>query len=201
MATLVCMSAEVVVAFLGSQSPMLKKHYLNDLASALGPAQADSDPDKMVHTELYFPHTQHALSIVHNGKVSLHPKNFSKTGWTYKSVPVSEHQLEKIERFARSAVGDGFNTAGYFMPCGLGTSQLGATLSDPCNAAGATRTWYCSELVSHALASAGSQQLLDDLGVTNVECLHPHSLWQAISKSDISYSTAPEFKLELLQYD
>ena len=195
------MPSEVVVAFLGSQSPMLKKHYLNDLASALGPAQADSDPDKMVHTELYFPHTQHALSIVHNGKVSLHPKNFSKTGWTYKSVPVSEHQLERIERFARSAVGDGFNTAGYFMPCGLGTSQLGATLSDPCNARGATRTWYCSELVSHALASAGSQALLDDLGVTNVECLHPHSLWQAISKSDATYSTAPEHKLELLQYD
>jgi len=195
------MSAEVVVAFLGSQSPMLKKHYLNDLASALGPAQADSDPDKMVHTELYFPHTQHALSIVHNGKVSLRPKNFSKTGWTYKSVPVSEHQLERIEKFARSAVGESFNTTGYFMPCGLGTSQLRATISDPCNARGATRTWYCSELVSHALASAGSQQLLDDLGVTNVECLHPHSLWQAISKSDISYSTAPEFKLELLQYD
>ena len=130
----------------------------------------------------------------------MHPKNFSKTGWTYKSIPVTDHQLEKIERFARSAVGDGFNTAGYFMPCGLGTRQLSSTLSDPCNASGATRTWYCSELCSHALAAAGSQDLLDDLGVTNIECLHPHSLYQAVAKSDLTYSTAPEFKLEMLQY-
>ena len=195
------MPSEVVLAFLGSKSPALKKHYLNDLAAALGPAQTDSDPDKMVHVELYFPHTQHALGIVHNGQVSLHPKSFSKTGWTYKSVPVSEHQLERVERFARAAVGDHFNTAGYFMPCGLGTSQLGATLSDPCNAKGATRTWYCSELCAHALAAAGSQALLDDLGVTNVECLHPHSLYKAVANSELTYSTAPEFKLELLQYD
>ena len=63
------MPSEVVLAFLGSNSPALKKHYLNDLAAALGPAQTDSDPDKMVHVELYFPHTQHALGIVHNGQV------------------------------------------------------------------------------------------------------------------------------------
>ena len=194
------MPSEVVLAFLGASSPALKKHYLNNLATALGPAMTNEDPDKMVHVEMYFPHTQHALSIVHNGQVSLHPKNFSKTGWTYKSIPVTDHQLEKIERFARSAVGDGFNNAGYLLPCGLGTSQLGATLSDPCNAAGATRTWYCSELCSHALAAAGSQDLLDDLGVTNIECLHPHSLYQAVAKSDLTYSTAPEFKLEMLQY-
>ena len=195
------MPSEIVLAFLGSSSPALKKHYLNDLATALGPAKTDSDPDKMVHAEVYFPHTQHALSIVHNGTVTLYPKNFSKTGWTYKSVPVTDHQLERIERFARSAVGDGFNTTGYFMPCGLGTRPLTATLSDPCNIAGNTRSWYCSELCSHALASAGSQELLDDLGITNIECLHPHSLFQAVSKSDLTYSTAPQNKLEMLQYD
>ena len=63
------MQSEVVLAFLGASSPALKKHYLNDLATALGPAKTDADPDKMVHVEMYFPHTQHALSIVHNGQV------------------------------------------------------------------------------------------------------------------------------------
>ncbi len=65
------MPAEVVLAFLGGESPALKKHVLNDLAKSLGPSVQESDPDKMVHVEMYFPHTQQALSIVHNGKVTL----------------------------------------------------------------------------------------------------------------------------------
>ena len=129
-----------------------------------------------------------------------YPKNFSKTGWTYKSVPVTDGQLARIDRFARSAVGESFNTTGYFMPCGLGTKPLESSMLDPCNSKGITRNWYCSELVSHALAAGGSQQLLDDLGISNVQMLHPHSLFQAVNASDYTYSTAPEFKLELLDY-
>ena len=56
------------------------------------------------------------------------------------------------------------------------------------------------QVIALALLS-GSQALLDDLGVTNVECLHPHALYKAVAKSELTYSTAPEFKLELLQYD
>ncbi|MAP25284.1 MAG: hypothetical protein CMM87_07145 [Rickettsiales bacterium] len=191
---------EVVAAFLSSASPALKKHVLNDLAAALGPALRENETEKMIHAELYFPHLQSALSIVHNGKVTLHNKSFSRTGWTYKSIPMDEGQLQNVERFARSTVGDAFNSQGYFMPCGIGTKQLTHTMRDSTNAAGNVRTWYCSELVTHALAAAGSKELLDDLCINQLTCLHPHSVYQALVDSDITYATAPEFKLELLNY-
>lgn len=191
---------EVIAAFLSSSSPALRKHVLNDLAASLGPALRDDEKDKMIHVEMYLPHMQSALSIVHNGKVTLHPKAFNRRGWTYKSIPVTERQLQNIERFARSTVGDDFNTSGYFMPCGIGTKQLCSTMRDGTNAAGIARSWYCSELVTHALASARSQELLNDLCINQLCCLHPHSLYQALQDSDITYATTPEFKLEMIDY-
>ena len=154
----------------------------------------------MIHTELYFPHLQSALSIVHNGHVKLHNKTFSRKGWTYKSIPLTENQLQNVERFARGTIDDSFNSHGYFMPCGIGTKQLAHTMRDPMNTSGISRTWYCSELVTHALAAAGSNDLLDDLCINQLTCLHPHSLYRSLCDSDITYATAPEFKLEMINY-
>lgn len=191
---------EVIAAFLSSTSPALKKHILNDLAAALGPSLRDDEKDKMIHTELYFPHLQSALSIVHNGQVKMHNKLFSRTGWCYKTIPITQGQLQRIERFARGTVNDNFNSHGYFMPCGIGTKQLTHTMQDPTNSSGIARTWYCSELVTHALAAAGSDQLLQDLCIDQLTCLHPHSLYRALCDSDITYASAPEFKLEMIDY-
>ena len=191
---------EVVAAFLSSTSPALRKHILNDLAAALGPSLKDNEKEKMIHTELYFPDQQSALSIVHQGRVKLQNKSFSRQGWCYKTIPLTQNQLENVKKFANSTVNDKFNGHGYFMPCGIGTKQLAHTMQDPTNASGMPRTWYCSELVTHALAAAGSQELLQDLCIDQFTCLHPHSLYRALCDSDITYATAPEFKLEMINY-
>ena len=132
--------------------------------------------------------------------MQLYPKTFSRSGWTYKSVSLNSADLERIDRFAHSTVGDKFNARGYFMPCGLGTKSLDSTMSDPCNSAGVARTWYCSELVTHALAATKNAELLENLGVGNDQCLHPHALYKAINNSEYTTSTAPVFKVEMMQY-
>ena len=187
----------VIVAWLGSQSPALKRHPLNALAAALAPNTSPDDPDTMIHCELLFPNG-HALSIVHNGTVQLGPKNFSRTGWTYRSIPCTNQQFDTMMRFARGAIGDSFNTTGYFMaPCGLGTPQLGFTRDDPGNANKNNRQWYCSSLTAEALACCG---LDEDLDMAPHTRLHPHSLWNALTDSEQTCTTAPRHKLELVQF-
>ncbi|MBM62760.1 MAG: hypothetical protein CL484_07410 [Acidobacteria bacterium] len=187
-------TTSVTVAFLGSASPALRRHPLNTLAALLAPRKPQ-DPDAYVHCELLFPDNGEALSIVHNGTVQLAPKNFTRSGWTYRSVPCTRQQLSTMRSFAHAAVGDGFNTTGYWSPCGIGTKPLGHSMTDPSNRAGLRRRWYCSELTSECLASCG---LVQELGLPRAVHLHPHALWQSLVDSDATSASAPSHKLDLI---
>ena len=131
----------------------------------------------MVHTELFFPEhaptgasaiTGRSLGIHYGGKAFWAPKRFSKTQWTFRSLPCSDTAYSHMVSFAKQQVGGAFNYMGYYTPCGISPSTRSV-------AAHATQNWYCSELVAHALGHGG---LIDSPHLSGT---HPQVLFDHIN--------------------
>ena len=178
------MGRKVIVCFLPANSSLLEDHWLNRAAARWAP-ESTSDPGAppMVHTELFFPEHEptsantisgRSLGIHYGGKVFWAPKRFSKTQWTFRSLPCTEEAYQKMTSFARQQVGGAFNYMGYYTPCGISPSTRAVS-------AHATQNWYCSELVAHALGHGG---MIDSAHVLGT---HPQVLFDHINENTDAY--------------
>jgi len=173
----------VLICFLPANSSLLEDHWLNRAAASYAPRPSDGMRPPMVHTELFFPSNVAAVGgagvagaagdevfgqscgIHFGGKVFLSPKNFSKKEWQFRSYDCSEVQYDRMYNFCREQVGGSFNRVGYFSPCNPSRWFRKSNT--------AQQSWYCSELVAHAMLEGG---LLAEKDVS-VAGSHPEALY------------------------
>jgi len=122
----------------------------------------------------------------------MYPKTFSRTDWTFHSIPATDRQVAKAKAFCRRQLGANFNYQGFFLPspCNLGHEyrrKNGDTKRMP---------WFCSELVAYALHHA---DLIDDV-TTMVACKHPSATYNAVREHCDTYmDCARSLKGNILQ--
>ncbi len=172
------MGKKVIACFLPADSSLLEDHWLNRAAAKWSPAPRDASHNApMVHTELFFPSdaaetsgsiTGRSLGIHYGGKVFWAPKRFSKAQWQFRSIPCTDAQYNTMINFSRKQMGGAFNYRGYFTPCGVSSALRSTSLHN-------TQSWYCSELVAHALWHG---ELLPSALTSG---LHPQTLFDDIT--------------------
>jgi len=132
------MPTEIQLAFLPVDSEAAAEAWQNHAASLF-------TGSKYIHCELLFPKTDEAFSITADSHVFLYRgKRFSRSEWDFFSVAVQPHKYAAMYAFARAQVGKPFNTWGFY------TSVLGGFWGD-----GAKESYFCSELITHALQAGG----------------------------------------------
>lgn len=157
----------LLVAFLAADSDLLESHILNKAA-----AWVSGVKNPMIHTEVLFVDREssdgiigRSCSIHYGGKVFFKQKKFSRNQWRFRSVSMSNENIQKAMKFCQQHVGEPFNKLGFFMQPVSGKRM-------------SSNSWFCSEIVAGAL-NAG--------GMTVPSSLHPHALYKAIAER-----TAPD---------
>jgi len=150
----------ILVAFLAADSDLLESHVLNKAA-----AWVSGDSNPMIHTEVLFVDREasdgiigRSCSIHYGGKVFFQQKKFSRSQWRFRSVSMSQENIQKAMKFCQQHVGEPFNKVGFFMQP-LSRQRL------------SSKSWFCSEIVAGAL-NAG--------GMNVAPSLHPHSLYKSL---------------------
>lgn len=201
--------ASVIVAFVPGSSPITADHFLNRWAAWAAPARPESrgyqkvkTMDKFIHCELLFPDTiasiqsDHAppemrgtgVGIVAGGEVFRHNKRYSRDGYIFKSVSMTQTQYDKMKAFCDDCVGCKFNHLGYasfFMPFRISGKLFS-------NAGCGRPHFFCSELCMSAFKAAGLFPpetptvihpdnfftMIDDIGVVHSHPCHQHTKLQ-----------------------
>ena len=174
---------KIIICYLRAGSSVLEDHILNRLAAKLAPRYGDSR-DPVVHVEMFFPDESNPLTglsagICYGGQVFMHPKQFSRPNWEFHSIPVTETQLSKAKRFCDFQRGTPFNYRGFFAPsaCNMRPQERVYNLHSR------KMSWYCSELVSYALLSAGIMDSVDAAEASK----HPNSLYYVVERECDTY--------------
>ena len=174
---------KIIVCYLRASSAVLEDHILNRLAASFAPDSESAD-DAVVHVELYFP-DQHnrdkglSAGIHYGGRMFMFPKAFSRSDWTFHSIPATDRQVQLAKSFCERQRGAGFNYAGFFLPrvCNLGHSYRVR------NSDTKRMPWYCSELVAYTLLHAG---LLSGQDAADAS-VHPHAAYLTIQAQCDTY--------------
>ena len=197
----------ITVCFLRSDSPQLAQAFVNTAAAWLAPTRGSLEKP-MIHCEVLLPSgpgdaasspNGRALSVCHGGKTFFFDqKTFSRDGWYFVSVPVTQRQVDAVESFARDQVDKPFNTAGYYaaaVPCvrGVGTTKPHS------RGARDSASWFCSELCSAALAAGPDPVLNRELVASWSPHLHPHNLWMALQEADGAWLNLVPTKISALR--
>ena len=196
----------ITVCFLRSDSPQLAQAFVNTAAAWLAPTREASEKP-MIHCEVLLPRESgdepssngRALSVCHGGKTFFFGnKQFSRDGWYFVSVPVTQRQVDCVASFAQEQVDKPFNMTGYYaaaLPCSMG---LGIT-SPHSRGARSSASWFCSELCSAALASGDDPVLTRELASRHSPHTHPHNLWKAMQDVPGAYMNLVPTKISALR--
>lgn len=163
---------KVYCAFLAADSELLENHWLNRWAAKMSPAK-----NPKIHVELLFSSSHdgddvlgQACSITYGSQVFLHSKRFSRKQWEFRSIPMAPEAAERVQAFCEERVGDGFNRLGFYLspiaPCVKPHTLYNMGLSR-------TKQWFCSEIVSHALA---------EVGIVEPMSCHPQELFERLQE-------------------
>ena len=187
---------KIIVCYLRASSAVLEDHFLNRMAAAFAPKRDRAD-DAVVHVELYFPDrynrdTGVSAGIHYGGRMFMFPKRFSRSDWTFHSIPANDRQVALAKSFCERQRGAGFNYTGFFMPkaCNLGHSYRVR------NSDTKRMPWYCSELVAYTLLHAG---LLTSNDAREASA-HPHAAYETIqAQCDTYMDSARSLRDQTLQ--
>ena len=187
---------KIIICYLKASSAVLEDHFLNRMAAAFAPKRNKSD-DAVVHVELYFPDRHNrdtgvSAGIHYGGNMFMFPKAFSRSDWTFHSIPATDRQVGLAKQFCERQRGAGFNYAGFFLPraCNLGHSYRIRNLDTK------RMPWYCSELVAYTLLHAG---LIGEDAAYEAR-LHPHAAYNVIQqRCDTYMDSARSLKGRTLQ--
>ena len=193
---------EVILAFLPMDSQLLEKSVLNWAAAKIAPKRkykvnSSVKQNPMVHVECWLRDENsnssgYAASICYNRTAHYLRKNFSRTSWQFRSIFVTNAQFKKLKLLFSHYKGSPFNRLGFFaLGCGLRISGNWRTKF------GFRRSFFCAELVVHALKEVGYFQK----GAKNeipTTC-HPEELWQWLSLTSTA-TTIREYEEKKVQY-
>jgi hypothetical protein len=174
---------KIIICYLKASSAVLEDHFLNRMAAAFAPKRNKSD-DAVVHVELYFPDRHNrdtgvSAGIHYGGNMFMFPKAFSRSDWTFHSIPATDRQVALAKAFCERQRGAGFNYTGFFLKdaCNLGHSYRVR------NSDIKRMPWYCSELVAYTLLHAG---ILSDSDAREAR-VHPHAAYEIIQSRCNTY--------------
>jgi hypothetical protein len=175
----------------------MQKHWLNAMASRVAPKPSNGDPPK-IHVELFFPEVSedddeavcgNACSIHYNGKVFLSRKKFSRSQWTFRSMPLTDEQYERVENYCKEKVGSRFNHLGYFLqPL---NKYIDVRYDWPVSMGHYGARYFCSEICIEALKAG-------DVLSSNVKSnIHPEEMFRLLEDETTSASVRDITKLSL----
>jgi len=139
--------------------------------SAISSAQRLYTRSEYLHAVLYFPHSELSASVTEDKGVHLmKERTFSRDGYEFVSVEVSNRGYKRALKFAKANRNGRYNCCAYYcFPCGC------------CGCLDARNKFTCSQFVSQALVKAGALKK-DDLGRGNGVQMTPGELYDILDE-------------------
>ncbi len=142
----------LTLAYISITSDLAEDCFENRMAARIA-----GGVDPKIHVELVFSENGiggdiSTCSIAAGHTVFYHPKRFSRSSWSFRSIPVTRNQFELARQFCIQHKGQPFNTRGYrygWLPL------VGRFFRSSTKRYSRKKKWFCSEIVLAALYHAG----------------------------------------------